>query len=119
MSLKVIWIAPEPYIIPASVCLYADGYLNKPVTIKIESNKKWKFATGLEPVRGKPDEFFASDFDILYDCPILMGKLEELPSFLVKGIEHRFIGCQLGDFDRVKFVAKLKKFVEGIGCTHW
>ncbi len=41
-----------------------------------------------------------------------MGKLEELPSFLVKGIEHRFIGYQLGNFDRIKFVENLKKFVE-------
>ncbi len=58
------------------------------------------------------NEFMAPDFDILYDCPILVGKLEALPSFFVKGIEHRFIGYQLGNFDRVLFMQNLKKFVE-------
>jgi len=101
------------YIVPNGLFLYIDEHLNLPVSVKLIANKKWsKVATGLAPVAGKPNEFTAPDFDILYDCPILMGNLEELPSFKVKGIEHRFIGYKLGDFDRTQFMDNLKKVVE-------
>jgi predicted metalloprotease with PDZ domain len=100
------------YLVPAGVFLYADGYLHNAVTIKIELNKKWDIATGLEPLKGKPNEFVAPDFDVLYDCPILAGKLEELPAFFVHGVEHRFLGYQIGNFDRVLFMQNLKKIVE-------
>jgi predicted metalloprotease with PDZ domain len=100
------------YIIPGAAFMYADGFLNNPVTTRVETNKAWTFATGLEPVAGKANEFTAQDFDVLYDCPILAGKLEALPSFSVRGIEHRFIGYKIGDFDRKQFMESLKKIVE-------
>ena len=101
------------YIIPASVFMYPEGRINIPVTVKLNMYKGWKNAvTGLEPVAGKINTFKAPDFDILYDCPILMGNLEELPSFKVKGIEHRFVGYHLGNFDKAMFMDKLKKVVE-------
>jgi len=100
------------YLVPASVFLYADGYLNKPATIKIEPPKKWKIATGLDSANGMRNGFSAPDFDILYDCPVLMGNLDELPSFSVRGVEHRFIGYQVGSFDRAQFMQNLKKVVE-------
>ena len=101
------------YMIPAGLFLYVNGHINTPVSVKIINNKRWnKIATGLEPVTGKKDEFFAPDFDILYDSPLLIGDLEELPSFTVKGIEHRFIGYKMGNFDKVLFMNNLKKVVE-------
>jgi predicted metalloprotease with PDZ domain len=101
------------YIIPAGVFFYIEGHLDIPVTIHVLMPESWnKMATGLKPVAGKANEFVAPDFDILYDCPILMGNLEELPSFKVNGIEHRFIGYRLGDFDRLLFMSNLKKMVE-------
>src|SRR5690606_32667061 len=47
-----------------------------------------------------------------FDSPILASELEELPAFRVNGVPHRFIGYQLGEFDKVKFMADLKKIVE-------
>ena len=48
----------------------------------------WKqIATGLEPVKGRPGTFSAENFDVLYDCPILMGNQEYL-QFAVKGVPH-------------------------------
>ncbi len=79
--------------------------------IKLDVNKGWKIATGLAGIDQKQNEFTAPDFDILYDCPILMGNLEELPSFKVNGIEHRFIGYKIGTFDRVQFILNLEKVV--------
>ncbi len=101
------------YLIPANTFLYVDGFLDTPVSVKIINNPSWnKIATGLEMVKGKTNEFTASDFDILYDCPILIGNLEELSSFKVNGIEHRFIGYNIGTFDRTNFINKLKLIVK-------
>lgn len=101
------------YLIPENSFFYAEGFLNLPVTVKIVMNPKWKsIATGLQKIAGKPYEFTASDFDLLYDCPILIGNLDELPSFKVKGITHRFIGYDIGTFNHTAFIRKLKKVVE-------
>ena len=101
------------YIVPENTFLYVDGFLQIPVSVKVIINPEWeKIATGLEPIAGRSDEFSASDFDILYDCPILIGNLEELPSFKVNGIEHRFTGYKIGNFDRELFIENLKKVVQ-------
>ena len=101
------------YIVPENTFLYIEGALKTPVDLRLVFNKTWKkVATGLEPVKGSVDEFSAADFDILYDCPILIGDLQALPSFTVKGIEHRFIGYKMGDFNQTLFMAKLQKVVE-------
>jgi len=101
------------YLVPGNTFLYLDGYLQTPVRVKIKKDPDWEgIATGLESVKGNTGEFFAAEFDILYDCPILIGDLEELPSFNVRGIEHRFIGYKLGNFDRVLFMDNLKRAVQ-------
>lgn len=101
------------YIIPGNTFLYIEDQLNLPVTVSFIYDKTWnKIATGLDAVVNKPGEFTAPDFDILYDCPVLIGNLEELPSFKVKGIEHRFLGYRLAPFDRKLFMQNLQKVVE-------
>lgn len=101
------------YIVPAATFMYIDGYIKSPVILTITPNENWDMiATGLDPVPGKRNEYTASDFDILYDCPVLMGNLEELPSFEVNGILHRFICYNPGHFNRELFMASLKKTVQ-------
>ncbi|RDB06092.1 M61 family metallopeptidase [Runella aurantiaca] len=101
------------YIVPTSVFLYPANQLNLSSTVAIRPFSKWnKIATGLDEVKGKPNTFYAPDYDVLYDSPILMGNLDELPVFYVKGIPHRFIGYKLGEFDRVQFVNDLKNIIE-------
>jgi predicted metalloprotease with PDZ domain len=81
--------------------------------ITITPFKDWnRVATGLDSVSGTKFTYLAPDFDVLYDSPMLIGNLEELPSFHVKGIPHRFIGYKLGNFDKVKFTADIQKIVE-------
>ena len=100
------------YIIPAATFLYIDQHINNPVIVRLSYGNRWnKVATGLDPVPGTENEFTAPDFDILYDCPILIGNLEELPSFKVDGIEHRFICFNPGNFNREDFMNNLKKAV--------
>ncbi len=101
------------YIIPENTFLYIKDEINLPVTVTVLKNNVWKnIATGLDPVPGKPNELTASDFDILYDCPILIGNLKELQAFKVKGINHRFIGYNMGNFDSILFMNNLQKVVQ-------
>jgi predicted metalloprotease with PDZ domain len=102
------------YVLPGAVFLYVPGRLREPVTVRVELPAAWPdVATGLEraPSAG-PHAFVAPDFDVLYDSPILMGALESLPPFDVRGVRHEFIGYQLGDFDRAAFVKDLRAVVE-------
>jgi predicted metalloprotease with PDZ domain len=99
------------YLTPAGIFMYANDKINMPVRVTIVPKKSSdRIATGLEALTDR--EFTAPDFDILYDCPILIGPLEELPSFTVKGIKHRFIGYKMESFDRQLFMNNLKKMVE-------
>jgi predicted metalloprotease with PDZ domain len=101
------------YILPENSYLYVAGHLHAPATVAVEPRKEWgNIATGLESVPGSKNLYYASDYDILYDCPILAGRLEELPPFYVNGVEHRFMGYKLGTFDREGFMGDLKKIVQ-------
>jgi len=101
------------YLVPAATFMYINGHINSPVSLIVKLNENWeKIVTGLEPVKGKRNEYTASDFDILYDCPILMGNLEELPVFEVNGIPHRFVCYNPGSFNREAFISNLKKTVQ-------
>lgn len=100
------------YLIPGSLFLYPGGNIKTPVKITVVPAAGWKnVATGLDSIAGAQPTFYAPDFDVLYDAPILTGNLEYLPYFKVKGINHRFVGYKLGEFDRAAFVSDLQKIV--------
>ncbi|SFG83022.1 M61 family metallopeptidase [Pedobacter insulae] len=99
------------FIAPTGLFMHVADQINVPVTVHIKPYRGWnRIATGLEKI--KEFTYHANDFDILYDSPILIGKLEELPFFTVKGVPHYFIGYQLGDFNKEAFMADLKKVIE-------
>ncbi|MHB8094294.1 MAG: M61 family metallopeptidase [Candidatus Aminicenantales bacterium] len=100
------------YIAPVGVFMHVGGLLAHPVTVTVEPYAKWTgVVTGLDPVPGKPNTFSAPDFDVLYDCPILAGNLDTV-SFEVRGVPHRFVGWNLGEFDRTAFASDMKRMVE-------
>ncbi|MDR6805252.1 putative metalloprotease with PDZ domain [Dyadobacter sp. BE34] len=101
------------YLTPGSLFMHEAGKLKTPSEVTIKPFSSWnRVATGLDAVPGKAFTYIAPDFDILYDSPLLVGNLEELPGFKVKGIPHRFIGYKLGDFDRAKLMSDIQKIVE-------
>jgi predicted metalloprotease with PDZ domain len=101
------------YLTPAATFLYIDKHINVPVTVNIRQYDNWnRIATGLDSVAKQNYTYTAPDFDVLFDCPILAGNLEELPSFSVRGITHRFIGYKLGEFNKPSFMNDLKRIVE-------
>jgi predicted metalloprotease with PDZ domain len=62
------------YIVPTGVFMYMAGRLQHPITVTILPFQDWKkVSTGLDPEIGKINTFTAKNFDILYDCPILIG----------------------------------------------
>jgi len=104
--------ANRGFIPPTGVFMYVDGFLNHPVTVTVNSYSKWNtISTGLEVVDGAKNTYFANDFDILYDSPILVGNQEVVP-FNVKGIPHYLAMEFSNEFDTSKLVKDLKRIVE-------
>jgi predicted metalloprotease with PDZ domain len=104
--------AERGYISPAGVFVYPEGMLNQPVIVTVVPYEGWnRIATGLEKLPGVANTFIAPDYDVLYDSPLLMGKLETLPSFTVNNIPHEFIAYKAGDFDKERFMGDMKKMV--------
>jgi predicted metalloprotease with PDZ domain len=101
------------YIVPAATFMFINGHLNSLVRIKIFPFPGWKdIATGLTRVPGTTDEFLAENIDILYDSPLLLGNLDQLPSFEVNGIKHYFKAYKPGNFNRDLLISNLQKGVK-------
>jgi len=101
------------YIIPCATFLYPDNQLQIPSTIQFYTPKNWSsIATGLTLMSATTHTYQASNYDILFDSPILIGNLEELQPFYIGGIQHRFIGYGLGAFNKEKFIQDLSKVVK-------
>jgi predicted metalloprotease with PDZ domain len=76
------------YLAPPATFLHIPGTLNRPATITLRVPEGWKtIATGLDPVAGRAATYRASDFDVLYDAPVLIGN-QEMQHFEVKGVRH-------------------------------
>jgi len=100
------------FISPTGVFMHVAGQIQHPVTVAVVPGQGWsRVSTGLDPAEGKPNIFFAPDFDVLYDCPILVGN-QEILAFQVQGIPHILAVDDLGTFDHEKFVADHKRMVE-------
>jgi len=62
------------FIAPNGVFMYEDGRKDSPVSVAYVLPSNWKsVSTGLEPVGDRPYTYLASDFDVLYDSPFLIG----------------------------------------------
>lgn len=100
------------YVSPSGVFVYMPAMTQHPVTVAFQLPPNWKqIATGLEPVQGKANTFFAPDFDVLYDSPMLMGNQEYL-RFDVKGVPH-YVAIEnvAANVDRQRMLADLQKMV--------
>jgi predicted metalloprotease with PDZ domain len=100
------------FISPTGIFMYPSGHKDHLVTVTIIPYEKFTaVSTGLDPVSGKQNTFYASDFDVLYDCPILSGT-QEILTFKTGGIPYTIAAENLGKIDRSKLTADLKKIVE-------
>ncbi|MBA4318676.1 MAG: peptidase M61, partial [Flavobacterium sp.] len=102
----------QGFISPTGIFIHPAGQIQHPVKIKIIPYKNWnKITTGLDRIKDELNTYSASNFDILYDSPILIGN-QEVISFNVKGILHEFAGNYLGKVDREELISNLTKMIE-------
>jgi predicted metalloprotease with PDZ domain len=101
------------FIAPPGLYMYAAAQIRHPVTVTFQTPADWaQVSTGLDPVKGRPRTFYAPDFDVLYDCPVLLGN-QEVRSFDVKGVPHKVVIESVPEsVDRPKMTADLKRLVE-------
>jgi predicted metalloprotease with PDZ domain len=104
--------AQRAFLAPPGVFMHVAGQLRNPVTVAVTLPAGWsQISTGLDPVQGRPATFSAPDFDVLYDCPILMGS-QEVRQFEVRGVPHKVVIENIPEtVDRQKIVADLKQIV--------
>jgi predicted metalloprotease with PDZ domain len=101
------------FICPTGVFMHVDGHLDQPVSVAFRPNDASHIiSTGLDPAVGELNTFSAPNFDILYDCPVLIGS-QEILHFDIQGIPHKIAIENLGNFDKEKFTADIQKVCEG------
>jgi len=100
------------FIANNGVLMYVEGKLNLPCTVTVIPYRNFStISTGLDHVEGKSNTFYAPDFDILYDSPILAGN-QQLLTFDVQGIKHTIAIENPGPFDSEKIISDHKNMVE-------
>jgi len=87
------------YINPSSAFFHIDKMLDHPVDVSINAPSGWDLALAK---RAKKGVYHYSDFDEMYDTPILAGKLH-FENFTVKGTRYKmaFYGDHSGDYKKI------------------
>ena len=100
------------YLIGPATYMHVAGLINHPVTVTFKPYRNWaRVANGLDPAPGKPFTFSAPDFDVLYDCPTMLGN-QELFEFDVKGVPHSVVMENVPpSVSRTQIAADLKQIV--------
>ncbi|RZK49718.1 MAG: M61 family peptidase [Pedobacter sp.] len=113
ISVRTAFIdASHAFLSSASIFMYPAGHLNAPSTLKINLWGNWnKISTGLEPVAGQANTFYAKDFDILFDSPIEVGT-QDVFEFTASGVRHEVAMVGGGNYDKEKLKVDMAKIVE-------
>ncbi|MGB9892911.1 MAG: M61 family metallopeptidase [Candidatus Saccharicenans sp.] len=99
------------YISPTSVFMFVSGKLDYPVRVTIKPYSGFShISTGLEPVIGQENTFYAESFDLLYDCPLYVGN-QEIINFEVSGIPYELAVDEAREFNRTEIVSALKRLI--------
>lgn len=71
----------------AAVFMYSERYRKVPVVLTVAPYDDWHVTTGLEPVKGNPNQLTARHYDHLLDCPLMVGNQKDF-EFHVDGTPH-------------------------------
>ncbi|MEO8795407.1 MAG: PDZ domain-containing protein [Daejeonella sp.] len=104
--------ASHAFLSPTGIFMYVDGMIKTPSTVTVKPAKEWsKISTGLEPVKGKTNTYYASDFDILFDSPIEIGN-QDVFEFNAAGVRHEVAMVGGGNYDKSRLQKDMAKIVE-------
>ena len=93
--------------------MYVVGSALAPSYVHLKLPAGWQTATGLESTLD-PLTFFAPTADVLFDCPILIGKLQQW-NFDVDGVPHKISywpSQHFKPFDTIALVSDIQKLVQ-------
>ncbi|CAN1209736.1 M61 family metallopeptidase [Tumidithrix helvetica PCC 7403] len=92
--------------------MFVPQHEQHPLTVEIELPKpEWAIATALPAVEGKPNTFYAADFDTLVDSPFEIG-IHTRHEFTVLGKPHTFVIWGEGNHDPKRIVQDTKILIE-------
>jgi predicted metalloprotease with PDZ domain len=104
--------ASHAFISPTGIFMYVDGMIGNPATVTVNPFKAWnKISTGLEPVPGRKNTFYAPDFDVLFDSPIEIGN-QDIFEFEAAGVKHEMAMYGGGNYNKDRLKVDITKIVE-------
>ena len=100
------------FLSPTGVFMFIDGLIDLPSEVTVTPYEGWsKISTGLEPVNGKNNTFYAENFDILFDSPIEIGN-QDIFHFTAAGVEHEVAMVGGGNYDPERLKRDMASIVE-------
>jgi predicted metalloprotease with PDZ domain len=93
--------------------LMVEGHRNSPSRVRFEVPEGWKVISALDET-SDPNLFSAPNYDVLVDCPTLIGKFD-LREFSIEGKPHYLVMVPSGAFPSEKadlFVEMLKRIAK-------
>lgn len=113
LSVRTSFIdASHAFLSPSGLFVYPEGQIKSSSTVTIKPYKNWnKISTGLEPVRGKQNTFYAPDYDILYDSPFEVGN-HDVFEFDAAGVKHEVAMYGGGNYNSNQLKADMTKIIE-------
>jgi predicted metalloprotease with PDZ domain len=112
LSVRTSFIdASHAFLSPSGLFLYPEGMIKAPSTVTIKPYQSWtKISTGLDPVKGKSNTFYAPDFDILYDSPFEVGN-QDVFEFDASGVKHEVAMYSGGNYNKAKLTADMTRII--------
>ncbi|MBC8054372.1 MAG: M61 family metallopeptidase [Sphingobacteriaceae bacterium] len=104
--------AAHAFLSTSGLFMYPEGQIKSPSTVTVKPYGNWKkISTGLEPVKGKANTFYAPDYDILYDSPFEIGNHDTF-EFDAAGVKHEVAMYGGGNYDKPRLAADMTKIIE-------
>ncbi len=91
--------------------IYPDKALDNNVEIRFIKPESWNISTTLNSIDNKLNKYEAINYDQLFDCPVLLGKHEEI-TFEAKGVKHRLAISSTSFYDEEMLKEDIGKIVE-------
>jgi len=104
--------ASKAFISPTGIFMFPAGHISQASLVTLNPYKTWKsISTGLDEVTDQPNTYFASDFDVLFDCPILLGN-HQVIKFEVNKIPYELAVSEKDTLGKTRFIADLSKIIQ-------